>query len=201
MNLVIITSVINSKKNFFSNEERFEQLIYKTIPSILNKIPNCYLVLLEGSRINNEQMNILKKLTNEIVQYETFEFEKSYGELSLISSYLESESFSYIENKIDNLIKISGRYFLLDDFDFNKKIDENIIKKDHFRKVCETRYYKVVNKYIQKFKNEISNLRKIGIYLDLEHTFYHYDVISTVSEIDRIFLGGYLAPNGLYIED
>lgn len=201
MNIVIVTSVINAEQSFFSNEERLNQLVNKTIPSILDKIPNPYIVLLEGSILTDNQLLILNKLKiNEIHYYKTYNCEKSLGEVILISSFLTSESFYKIENKINNLIKISGRYYLLDEFNFNIN-SKNVIKKDHNRKVCETRYYKIVKDQIIQFKNSIISLRNNGIFHDLEHSFYQYDIVPTINDIDRIYIGGNLGPNGEYTED
>jgi len=47
----------------------------------------------------------------------------------LITSYLESDNFNNIKENISNLIKISGRYELLEDFDFNCDKEINVIKK------------------------------------------------------------------------
>ena len=112
MNLVLVTSVINTKHSFFSSEERLKQTIELTIPSIRNKILNTYIVILEGSNVSDEQKNKLEKVCDEIFYVDLGGSDKQSGEINLLYRYLTSEIFSEKKNKIENLLKISGRYYI-----------------------------------------------------------------------------------------
>lgn len=202
MNLIIITSVINNSSGFFNPKDRLNQLVDKTIPSIINKIPNAKIVLLEGSILNNEQLEVLKKLPIKIFNKEnTVNIDKTIGELILISSFFESDMFLTDKNVYENIIKISGRYFLLENFDFKINQNQNVIKNDHNRKVCETRYYKIYKEYINHYIDSIFSLRKINIHSDIEHLFYEKNIVPVTNDVDKIHIGGFLGPNGQYIED
>ena len=205
--MVLITSVINAKNNsFFTPEQRLEQLIDLTIPSIVKHIPDNYMVLLEGSNLNQNQKDIIKSSgVKEAIQINVDHIPKSLGELALITYYIKSTFFKNKRNDYKTLSKISARYFLLNGFNFNP--EENVIKKwdpnTTWSKqgLCDTRYYRTVN---SNFDNYIDGLQKIsndGILLDIEHSFYQYNLIPTDKINQKIHLGGYMAPDGVYIED
>lgn len=204
MNLVLITSVVNTRsgQGIYSSEERLNQLINDTIRSLIKFIPNCYIVLLEGSNLSEDQKNsIVESGVDEIFFTETSNMQKSYGEISLIYSYLSSDSFHNLESKIETISKISGRYYLVEGFDFEKIQSNNVIKKDHSRQVCETRFYKLVYNDLGRYKEGLRKLFTDGIKIDLEHSFYEYNIIDCVVDYERIYLSGYQAPAGDFIED
>lgn len=209
MNLVLITAVtnINNKLSIYSNEERFEQLVDKTIKSVNKKIPNCYMILLEGSQLCDRQKSILmEKGISYIHFHDIKEYHKSYGEIMLITSYLESDNFNNIKENIDNLIKISGRYELLEDFDFNCDKEINVIKKKENTTwsgfgLCETRYYKILKENIKRFTVALQIMRKKGFNIDIEHGFFKYNVVKIDKCIEKIHVGGNIAPTGEYVID
>jgi hypothetical protein len=206
MNLVVVTSVIHadSGKSVFNSDERLSQLLNKTISSIRLKIPNSHIVLLEGSKINDNEYDIIESFVDEIYFYDIKGLNKTEGELSLILNYYQSDNFKLKYDQIDNLIKISGRYYFLDNFNFDL-YDGSVIKSRKAdwtnQYVCETRYYKVAKKDIMTY---IMNLKKIivkGIYYDIEHSFFAYNIVPCKHKINKLGLGGLLAPTGEYIED
>jgi hypothetical protein len=204
MNLVIITSFINANTNLsvYSNDERIDQLVGRTLPSIVDKIPDHYIVLLEGSNLTKEQiLKISHPPIREIFYIESSSVNKSVGETNLITTYLNTTHFIEKEKNIENIVKISGRYKLLDNFNFSENITENVIKKDCTRKVCETRYYKVNKKYITHYKNCMNALQADGIFYDVEHSFYENNIVPCNFYIEKLHVGGNIAPDGNYIED
>ena len=113
VNLIIITSVINfinkplyytKTRSIFSARQRLVQTI-KTINSLINKIPNPYIILLEGSRFDLDQESKLKKSINlyqnysgDIKIYEAINGPyKSYGESLKIIKFLTSPEFNNIK--------------------------------------------------------------------------------------------------------
>jgi len=62
MNIVLITSVIRviNDNTVFSIEQRKNQLFH-TIKNVRTKIPNIYVVLLEGGYIDEYELSFLKK--------------------------------------------------------------------------------------------------------------------------------------------
>ena len=142
-NLVLITSVICTTNNplsyintrsVYSHEERFEQT-KKTIETIRTKIPNSKILLVECSNLNEGMTNYLLQkcdyflnLYNDITAMQcTSHISKSLGE-----GYMTFCALKYVfENNIsfDNLIKISGRYWLSEKFDYNKFNNNDIVIK------------------------------------------------------------------------
>lgn len=142
-NLVLITSVICTTNNplsytntrsVYSHEERFEQTT-KTIETIRTKIPNSKILLVECSNLNEDMTNYLLEkcdfflnLYNDITARQcTSHISKSLGE-----GYMTFCALKYVfENNInfDNLIKISGRYWLSDNFNYTNFNNNDIVVK------------------------------------------------------------------------
>ena len=142
-NLVLITSVICTTnkplsyintRSIYSHEERFEQT-KKTIQTIREKIPNSKIFIVECSNLNEEMTNYLIKnsdyflnlYNNEQIRNNTSHVSKSLGEGTMTLCALKF----IIQNNIEfeNLIKISGRYWLSEKFDYNKFNNNDIVIK------------------------------------------------------------------------
>jgi hypothetical protein len=142
-NLVLITSVICTQntplsytniRSVYSHEERFEQT-KKTIKTVKEKIPNSKLFIVECSNLNEEQSDYLIKnsdfflnlYNDESIRIQTCGISKSLGEGTMTYNALK---FIFKNNiQFDKLIKISGRYWLSNDFNYNKFDNNNIIIK------------------------------------------------------------------------
>jgi hypothetical protein len=132
INLVLVTSVINTcdkplsyinKRSVYSMQERFEQTKL-TIQSIKDKIPNCKILLSECSKLSEIMTTYLQENCDYFINYyenlsirQNVESQsKSLGENTLIANsihYLKSMNVRY-----DNLLKISGRYWLSENFNY-----------------------------------------------------------------------------------
>ena len=142
-NLDLITSVICTTnkplsyintRSIYSHEERFEQT-KKTIQTIREKIPNSKIFIVECSNLNEEMTNYLIKnsdyflnlYNNEQIRNNTSHISKSLGEGTMTLCALKF----IIQNNIEfeNLIKISGRYWLSEKFDYNKFNNNDIVIK------------------------------------------------------------------------
>lgn len=206
MNLVLITSCIHpySGISFYSSNERMDQLVNKTIFSIKEKIPNSYIVILEGSKVSSTEIEILNNNSDELVLYDVYGLEKSMGELFLILNFINSDQFLKIYNMVDSLIKISGRYYLLENYNFDmyKGCVIKINKKEWSNEFAsETRYYKITKNKIKNFIENLNKLYSNGIYRDLEHSFYKYNIISPNDQIKKLEIGGFCGVDGSYVED
>lgn len=140
--LVLITSVINTPnvplsysktRSVFSRKERFTQT-KNTIVSIKDKIPNCKIIIVECSDLNTEEQEYLsincdyilnlwekKELHNNI-----FGKSKSLGEGTM--TILALKYINNMDIKYNYLYKISGRYWLNDNFNICN-IENNVFKK------------------------------------------------------------------------
>lgn len=207
LNLVIITSVINTfVPSVYSSTERLEQTL-RSIQTIKDKIPNSYIVLLEGSQLNEDHSIILQSKTDELFYINVSGLPKSVGELTLLDWYLNCENFNTIKDKINSLSKLSGRYYLNHNFKFIdndlcmvKKTDKSWSGKGTY----DTRFYKIpkisLNNYITNLKQVYLNRYNIH---DIEHGFYEYQVISkdNITPLDKLGVSGNYAPSGGYVED
>lgn len=142
-NLVLITSVIcientplsyTNIRSVYSHEERFEQT-KKTIQTIKEKIPNSKIFIVECSNLNEEQRDYLINNSDYYLNFYdninirncTSSISKSLGEGSMTYHALK---FIFNNNiHFDKLIKISGRYWLSENFDYNRFDNNNIIIK------------------------------------------------------------------------
>lgn len=172
-NLVLITSVIctpntpllyTNDRSVYTHEERFEQT-KRTIESVKQKIPNLKILIVECSNLSFDQEEYLKKNTdyflnlynNEKIRKNTSSVSKSLGEGTMTLCALQY----LLDNNIgfNNLIKISGRYWLSDNFDYNKFNNNNIVIKyiDNNKDNVFTALYQLPRESIMNFKIFLEN--------------------------------------------
>lgn len=140
-NLVLITSVIcienkplsyTNIRSVYSHKERFEQTI-KTIQTIREKIPNSKILIVECSNLTEDFTNYLVKHSDyflnlyedEKIRNNTTGLSKSLGEGTMTISvikYIKDNNIEY-----DNLFKITGRYWLSNNFNYDNFNNSDII--------------------------------------------------------------------------
>jgi hypothetical protein len=167
-NLVLITSVINtpntplsyiSNRSIYTKDQRFEQT-KKTILSIKDKIPDAEVFIVECSDLNEFEETFFKQNSNYFLNLHCFEhirnhvygISKSLGEGTMTYhalEYIHKNNINY-----DNLIKISGRYLLSDNFDLNNFVNESIVIKyiDGNGENVFTALYKLPHKIVESFR-------------------------------------------------
>jgi len=167
-NLVLITSVIctpntplsyTNARSVYTHEERFQQT-KRTIETIKQKIPNSKIIIVECSNLNFEQEDYLKKNSDYFLNL--YNEEKIKNNISGKSKSLGEGTMTFcalkyiIDNNIDynNLIKISGRYWLSNKFDYNKFNNNNIVIKyiDNNKDNVFTALYKLPRESIMNLK-------------------------------------------------
>ena len=212
MNLIIIPSIIrcvnkslsySAIRSEYSVEERFQQIL-KTITSAKEKIPNPYIVLLECSKDIEEYEPLLKSKVNEYINYYKINHEitdavesiyKGYGESLTIYTYLKERSKTEkLHNQFENIIKISGRYFLNTKFDYNKFNNaENIFRYYPQYNVVTTRLYKINKRYFDLYlSNFIHIIRECKEGISIENI-----IVSNLpyKHVDYLGVSGYIAVN------
>ncbi len=163
INLVLITSIINTPhcplsyskiRSVFSREQRFNDT-KETIKSIKEKIPNCKIIIVECCDFSEEENDFFCKNCDVILNLwerkdlhnNIFGMSKSLGEGTMTINALNY----IIDNKIkyDNLFKISGRYYLSENFNYNNFENNNLIFKkiDGNIKNIFTALYKIPSNY------------------------------------------------------
>jgi hypothetical protein len=178
VNIVLITSVIRTSKNnlsytntrsVYTHKQRFEQT-KKTIETIKEKIPNHKIFIIECSELTSEEYSYLNDNSdyflnlndNPQIKKCVHGISKSLGEGSMTIcalDYMDNNNIEY-----DNLIKISGRYWLSSKFNYEKFNNSNIVIKyiENDQSNVLTALYKLPKKYINGLcvflKNNINNM-------------------------------------------
>jgi len=205
-NLIIITSVINThpsplsygQRSIYSPKERYEQTL-KTIESC-DKIPNSHKMLIETSELDKQMEDAL---TSKVDFYVNLNKDKNIKDI-IDGPYKGRAEATQIINGIklidyssyENIYKISGRYWLNDNFNYkNYDNQENIFKPTPNNLV--TAFYKI-NKisyqtYISCLKYCSSNLGQ------MESQFYLF-FKNEFTSCDKIGLNGNVSVNGHFID-
>jgi len=208
-NLIIITSVINipnypfsytNIRSTYNREERFQQT-KNTIISLKNKIPNNKILLVECSELNEEIEYINENVDyfinfygNDVLEKYIFGLSKSLGENTLILGAIDYLIDNNIQYK--NLYKISGRYWLTDNFDYNNYNNDKIIyfKKDYIY----TSFYKLNVKHVQSYVDFIIKNKELLLKCICAEIFFNLFIDYHIAESEKIkieFAGvaGYIA--------
>ena len=209
--LFIITSVIDTPdlplsystvRSVFTRDERFEQT-KNTISSIKEKIPEAKIIIVECSNYetNKEQLDYLKENTDyflnlwdkkELHQY-IFGIYKSLAE-----GIMTIELINYIFNNnliFDDCMKISGRYYLNNNFNYYL-YDKKIIRYKSENLYTSTRLFKLNKEYLLLYKDYlINNLNPNLSYEDTYGNFcnlYKNDVL----DLNEDCVSGYITVSG-----
>lgn len=171
-NIVLITSIIKTPniplsygtRSIYTSEERFEQTKL-TIQTIKEKIPNCKIFIVECSELSDDEKDyfikncdyVLNLYYNIELRNKMYSKSKALGEGTMTISALE-----FLENQniyYDNLIKVSGRYFLSENFNIEKFLNDDIVIKyiDNNDNNVFTGLYKLPKKCVKNLKIFLQN--------------------------------------------
>ena len=216
-NLVLITSVIctpnlplsyTNMRSIHSHNDRFKQT-KKTIETIKDKIPNTEIFMVECSEFTEEQNNYFKMnceyflnlINNSSIKENVYGKSKSLGEGTMTICALEC----IIKNDIqyDNLIKISGRYWLSEKFNCDNFENNDMVIKYINGDVNNTftALYKMPkNKVSSYLKFLIENIPSMRECVGYEVLFANYIKTQKVVAIDPIGLAGYVSVSNDYYD-
>lgn len=191
-NVVIVTSKIytsnkpftySAERSIYSPEERLLQTI-ETINSIRSKIQNSFIILYDNSILNNDEYysivdrvdcfinhhndNVINNFTNNSAH-------KLFGEIAQTYKILEYLTIFHKNMNIKNLFKITGRYVINEDFDYNKlnNINNIVFKRNtdvEDRLYYFTCFYKVNQNKIKLYQDVIFEL-----FEDIKNGNYEYE--------------------------
>jgi hypothetical protein len=146
----IVSSVINfspkklsysPKRSIYTPEERTDQTI-KSIKSIQRPFPNAKIILIEMGFSSKLSKELIKEVDEYIFVGNNFWVRKAcdskFKGLGEVIGLLVA--YSHIPRKLAYYFKISGRYFLTDDFDISKWNNNKITLKMYGRSMS-TRLY------------------------------------------------------------
>lgn len=218
--VVLISSVINppqkplsytKSRSVFTMNDRFEHT-KKTIESIKQKIPNPIIIIIECSILSGEIESWLKEHVDFYINvYDDEKLrERIYSESK---SKCESTQLIYamdyiLKNNIkaDNFIKISGRYWLSDKFDYaNFDNDKVVVKQIRKNKnnIFTALYklpYNLLQSHVDFWKQQEHQYDKC---VGLEVIFAQY--VKTIPEQNKVFhdvigLEGYVSICGSHYD-
>lgn len=205
--LVLITSFVNlSTLSVFSPEQRFAQTI-ETIKSVKKHLPRSKIVLLEGGKLKSLQAADFD--VDEIVFYDVSGRPKSDGEVHLLHSYLSSHDvsdFSYIH-------KVSGRYLFKDDSPIGNLTNNKCLVKEvpSWKPQVQpcyyaTRYFRWTSDFHDHFMKVLTKIKEEKLvcgHQDIEHALWQEKAFPVEKTMLLPYVGvyGYMAPNGIYVED
>jgi len=213
-NIIIITSLLNcpSYRSVYNRSERFEQT-KNTLNTIKAKIPNIFIILIDVSIFTEEESNyfvsncniIINDYNNEKLVNAVNHPNKSYGEKEYLLRCIEEinkNKYKFINLK--SIFKISGRYYLNDNFNYMEyNNDKNVI---HFLDInlwedaCPTCLFKISFNNLEEFKNFLINAEySFNLGLPMEKFLYFY--IKNIDNSKYIHLNvlgisGLVATNG-----
>ena len=229
-NIVLITSVINCTniplcyhniRTVFNIQERYKHTL-RSIETVKKYIPNVEILFCECSDLANYN-NIEEHIKNNVDYYCNFYNNekiknavnspyKGYGEANLILG-----GISIIETLIkkgaiyNNLFKLSGRYYINNNFDYNKfnNNTNNFTFWDGSINSYSTIFYKIninnINSLnnidiIYKFKNILLNMfNNLKTGHSIEFLFYKY-FNNNSTLIEKMHIIGYLSTEGYLFE-
>jgi hypothetical protein len=139
MNIFLITSCLippnstidNGPRNVYTSDERLNQTLV-TIESIKKRVPNSHCIIIELSFLNTEQKKIMENISDNFIDLSSnrtaqyyMDHNKSIGDLF---STLQGLLYVFEKNmEYKSIFKISGRYYLNDDFDISNFTVNNIV--------------------------------------------------------------------------
>ena len=219
-NLVLITSVIHTvstplsygQRSVLSPKERYDQTL-RTIASIQSKIPNAYIVIIEGSAISPEEHEGFLKAGCDEVHNVCLELSedingpyKSVAEVKMILHYLKASRPSI--KRFETLSKISGRYYLTDNFVWDQYPLTKALYQCESPTRCNTRYYRIPMDYLGIYQSVLEATLYDPKFLKGETDIEGYNIFQNfkehtklLKEVSILGVRGYIAPLGTEVED
>lgn len=222
--ITLITSVINTPnsplsysnvRSVFTRQERFEQT-KKTVQSIKENLPNSKIIIVECSDLNEEEKKFLDNNCDYILNL--WEKKGLHGNIfgkskSLGEGTITIEALKYINDKdikYNYLYKISGRYWLNDNFKIDNidNIEGNVFKRinNNEKKLLRinnnennifTALYKINEQTVDKLlKFLINNKKSMENCIDYEVLMSHFVKNIDKKIVDRIGLSGFVTVCG-----
>lgn len=230
----LVSSALHAKHGVYSLTERIDQSI-KTFESIQNYANGSDIIVLDGGykNISQEDQDALKKYINafysfsdtdqvKVIQESTnWDIVKNMIELIMFGSFF-AENQSKLMEKYDRIFKLSGRYTLNENFDYERHMkakDKILIRGPYTSQFTSeitggvnTQYMsrlwsfdsallsQVSESYAAMFVHMLNRLRENG-YIDIEHLLQHHLPADKVELLSQIGVQGNIAPNGVAVVD
>lgn len=234
---VLITSAANAKFSKYTPDERVEQTL-KTIESVKTYIPNAIICMTDCS-IPGVSDKVKEQLTKDVdyfidlskdanvnwihdnIQHQ--DTVKNLTELIVVSKFFRLAKENNWFDDCDRIFKVSGRYWLTDNFDITRYEQADAKGKYVVSKKMLSQFPKHVTEqslqymlrvysfdkdllddFISRLNIMTANMQErvnAGGYIDIEHLFCKFLPKNLTLEIARTGVAGNIAPNGQFIEN
>ena len=230
----LVSSAIHAKHGVYDTQTRLEQTI-ETCKSIRNKC-DAEIILLDGGYqdITKEERDILSQYIDkfytfsdaeniqQIQQVPYHDIVKNMIEIIMYGSFFDKAIEDGWREKYKRIFKMSGRYTLNDDFNYDKHmqaVDKIIVRgpfTSQFRQETTggiTLQYMsrlwsfdafllpyVRDLYTDMFNHMTERLNAKG-YIDIEHLLFHHLDPILIENIGKLGVEGNIAPNGARVTD
>ena len=227
--LFLVSSAIHTNHGIYSDEQRLEQTI-NTLKSIKQRC-DVDIVLLDGGlkAPTEDERNLLSEYTKGIISFSdapsmkdilaipSQDIVKNMAEIVMFGSTFQDIGVSGDYKKYKRIFKMSGRYVLNDNFNYQTHIDAKdkiIIRGPFTSQFTSSQTGGVIFQYMSRlwsFDSELlpniaeaygrlfkdmNMILSSGGYIDIEHLlFVHLDP-SKIQKIAKIGIEGNIAPNG-----
>jgi len=235
---VLVTSAANAKFSVYKPEERVEQTL-KTIESVRQHIPNSYICLTDCG-IPALEGELKEKLVNAVDKFIDFSKDttvnwisqniqhqdtvKNLTELMVVGKFFKLAKDNNWFQDCQRIFKVSGRYWLTDNFNITRYEKEDAQGKYVVSKKMLSQFpahvtgnqslqymlrvYSFDSKLLEDFISRINIMSSYmqervnaGGYIDIEHLFCKFLPKDLTLEIARTGVAGNVAPNGFFIEN
>ena len=233
----MVTSAINTKFGTFDSNTRSEQTI-KTINSIKRHVPYAKIFFLEMSAIplTDGQKNTLTPLVDNLLDFtsdpavvdlfhstDNWDVVKNVTEVMCFMQALDILKSSNAFEGIGRIFKLSGRYYLDDNFNIeyykNYSVKSHVVVKKSIESQFSFNLTGVKRQFMSRLwswptglLDEIVDVYQQGLvymqerildsgYVDIEHVLYKFLDHEKVIEKDFVGVQGYLGPNGKRVRD
>lgn len=230
LNLVLVPSVINTinaplsytnTRSVFTHEQRLLQTL-ETFKTIKEKIPNSYVVAIEGSVLNAEQKEMVERHVDYLFEAGKYVEEvsracngpsKGYGEVMQLLSYLRSDHYAGISERCATVTKFGARIKLSDRFTFREPVDGKPVIRiadvgdasvaAFGRRSILTIFYTMprenVGDFVKALEECCRNERFVAGQVNVENLLYDTWLHDRPFQaVPFIGIEGYCAPNGRY---
>lgn len=230
----LVSSAIHAKHGVYDTQTRLEQTI-ETCKSIRNKC-DAEIIILDGGYqdITKEERDILSQYIDkfytfsdaeniqQIQQVPNHDIVKNMIEIIMYGSFFDKAMEDGWREKYKRIFKMSGRYTLNDDFNYDKHMqaaDKIIVRgpfTSQFRQETTggiTLQYMsrlwsfdafllpyVTDLYTDMFNHMTERLTAKG-YIDIEHLLFHHLDPVLIENIGKLGVEGNIAPNGARVSD
>lgn len=233
-NGVFITSAINANNDsVFKPQDRFIQTL-RTIETVRERVPNSVIFLVDSS-VTELDVDMKKQIVDKVDYFVDFSKDATLKQIAnqphkdTLQNFSELitliKAFSVIKNKklfddCDRIFKISGRYYLTENFDISRHNHNNkfvffkktlsqfpfVLSKQSLQYMTRTFSFDaaLLDTFIGYMKTMLEHMQETSNdkrYIDMEHSFCKFIPQESIVELGRMGVAGLISKTGTPIED